>query len=457
MKIKRIIASEIATLDSDVIKGGGTDVTKELQAALDEALTCGGVHLVMDGAALVSTLRVHSNTTIECLNLSCGFFQKANSNTGIISNYCDDLKDLVYNRPLKNVTLKGGTYNQNCANQAHHVLIEPGSQAYDYFCDDWAHWHYVFGLEFYGVENLTIRDLHIMDFSVYACLIGGFKNVLIENVWLDLPGRIQAHNQDGFHFWGPGQYLTVRNVGGRVGDDFMNLGPDEVDYESSITDVIVDGVFHDDADQSIRMLSRGTGRLDRVTIRNITGTYRSFGFYVNCWFPGGTYGNFGNIFVENVDLRAVEPNYTYRDPMLFSVGGNIECLTVKNLRHHLPYDKRTLFEIGLPYYNYRDPLPEGTRPRMGTFIIDGLTVIEEDSNAKDAEYIQIFEPIDRLILREVLVLKHGDEKNGHLLTFKKNGEIGDLVLHDVITRGFKGNISEPERIHRIISQDVTEE
>ena len=39
----------------------------------------------------------------------------------------------------------------------------------------------------------------------------------------------------------------------------------------------------------------------------------------------------------------------------------------------------------------------------------------------------------------------------------KHGKIKDLVMHDVMTRGFKGNISEPEKIGRIISQAVTEE
>jgi len=32
-------------------RGGGTDATEALQAALDEALACGGVRLLMDGAA----------------------------------------------------------------------------------------------------------------------------------------------------------------------------------------------------------------------------------------------------------------------------------------------------------------------------------------------------------------------------------------------------------------------
>lgn len=87
MYIKRILASEVAVLDSNVYTGGGTDATAQLQAALDEAAVCGGVHLIMDGAALVSGLKVHSNTTIECLTRDCGFFQKENSNCSLVTNY----------------------------------------------------------------------------------------------------------------------------------------------------------------------------------------------------------------------------------------------------------------------------------------------------------------------------------------------------------------------------------
>ena len=68
MITKTIYASQAgARLDGNVGTGGGTDDTTALQKALDLAPECGGVHLVMDGAALVTSLRVHSNTTIECL------------------------------------------------------------------------------------------------------------------------------------------------------------------------------------------------------------------------------------------------------------------------------------------------------------------------------------------------------------------------------------------------------
>jgi len=459
MLIKRILASEAAILDSNVYTGGGTDVTAQLQAALDEAAVCGGVHLIMDGAALVSGLKVHSNTTIECLTRDCGFFQKEDANCALVTNY----NRSFYQRKTRNIILKGGTYNQDCLRQKHHIPLNT--------CDEETRWlltmdgtkvsamegdRWVYGLEFYGVEHLEIRDLTIRNFRTFAVTIGGFRNVTIENVWLDLPDRMQSQNQDGFHFWGPGQFLTVRNVGGKVGDDFMNIGPDEMDCTSSITDVLVDGVFLDDADQSIRMLSRGTGTLDRVTVRNMSGTYRSFGFYINPWFPGETYGNMKNIFIENIDLRPVEPNYTYFTNMLFNIGGNVESIIIKNVRHHQSHDARPLFILGEPTYDHRSPLPKDNLPLLQNVEIDGLTIMEYDEAAAQADYIQVSQPVGRLALKNVTVLrKNTGAPAGHLISFPKDeGHVDLLHMNDVAANGFDRLIDQEEKIDDIVSINV---
>ena len=454
MKIKTIIASEVAALDSNVRTGGGTDATAALQAALDEALACGGVRLIMDGAALVRSLHVHSNTTIECLTSDCGFFQKAQTNRSIVSNANWDrygLKD-------RNIALIGGTYNQDCRNQAHDVPWvddAPNRLPTQDPQNDRGDNRWVFGLEFYGVENLLVRDVIVRDFRTFALTVGGFRNVLCENVWFDLPNRMHAQNQDGFHFWGPGRFLTVRNAGGRVGDDFMNIGPDEVDEISSIEDVLVDGVLLDDADQGIRMLSTGAGRLDRVTVRNVSGTYRSFGFYLNPWFTKATYGNFGNIFFENIDLRQTAPNYDYRPPFLFSIGGNVECMTFKNIRHHNPCDSRTLFELGVPFWKPGIALPGDNKPRMKTIIVDGLTVIEESDAAAATEYIQVHGEVERLMVSNAVVLRApGLEPAGTLLAVKEGGKIGTLHLSHVHVEGLETLVANGERIAQTLSHQV---
>ncbi len=453
MPTRKIYASTVAHLDSNVRTGGGTDDTKALQAVLDLALTEGGIHLVMDGAALVSGLVVHSNTTIECVNADCGFFQLPHSNRAIITNAIWD-REVIRTR---NITLVGGTYNQDAPNQSHDV---PYDKEVDHRYFSSTHW--IFALEFYGVENLLLQDLTILDFRTFCVTVGNFRRVTIERVWVDLPQRMQAQNQDGFHFWGPGQFLTVRDVGGKVGDDFMNIGPDENDGFSDITDVLVDGVFLDDADQAIRILSRGTGLIDRCTIRNVQGTYRSFGFYINSWFPDVTAGNFGDIFIENVHLTHTAPNYDYRPPMLFSVGGDIRCLTLKNIRHEYPIDSRAIGEFGLPFYatspatieHYQ--YPSGHPPILRNLIIDGLTVLENEQSA-DMEQLQVFGPVGNMIVRNVTTIKDaGVARSGKLISVKPYAHVENVVLDSTLSIGMETLIDGEEHIDRIVRNNITE-
>ena len=455
MAISTVYASSVAPLDSNVRTGGGTDATAALQAVLDRAREEGGIHLIMDGAALISQLVVYSNTTIECLNQDCGFFQIAQSNRAMITNAHWDRKGIQD----RNITLIGGTYNQDCRNQMHDVPMD--FTGLDYVCpDDFAGNHWIFAIEFYGVENVLLRDLLILDFRTFCITIGNFRRVTLERVWVDLPNRMQAQNQDGFHFWGPGQFLTIRDCGGKVGDDFMNIGPDESDGVSSITDVLVDGIFLDDADQAIRILSYKEGLVDRVTIRNVQGSYRSFGFYINCWFPGETTGNFGDIFIENVNLTHTAPNYDYRPPMLFSVGGDIRCLTLKNIRHEYPIDKRAIGEFGLPFHsttpNTIDSYvyPAGKPPVIKNLIIDGVTVLE-NTDSKDMEQLQIFGEIGNLVLRNVVSVKDdGVERSGNVLKVYPTGHIKCAIVKDVFSVGAAKVIDGEEQIDQLITSDV---
>ncbi len=452
MPISTVYASTVAALDSHVYHGGGTDDTQALQAVLDRAKTEGGIHLVMDGAALVSHLEVYSNTTIECLTADCGFFQKDNSNCAIVTNANWNITD----RTIKNITLKGGTYNQNCAHQAHDVPVTEETRPFNSYGDIRG----VVALEFYGVENVLLRDVIIVDFRTYAFMTANFLHMTLERVWLELPGRMQAQNQDGFHFWGPGQFLTIRDCGGKVGDDIMNIGPDEGDGVSSITDVLVDGLFLDDADQSIRILSRGTGLVDRVTIRNVQGTYRSFGFYIDAWYPGNTAGNFGDIFIENVNLTHTAPNYDYRPPMLFSVGGDIRCLTLKNIRHEYPIDSRAIGEFGLPFYaTTPDTIadyvyPSGRKPVIQNLIIDGLTVLENEQS-EGMEQLRVFGEVENLVLKNVLSVKDkGVSRSGNVLKVYPCGHVDNAIVSDVFSVGATKVIDGEENVNQLIKNNV---
>ncbi len=432
MTVKTVYASAFAPLDSNVFTGGGTNVTRQLQQVLDRAETEGGIRLVMDGAALVSGLVVHSNTTIECLTKDCGFFLDDQSNRAILINARRD-KKVIKDRCI---TLLGGTYNHNAKNQLHHV---PTDEAVLDVGDDFDGNHLVMALEFYGVEYLTIRDITIRDQRSWAAVICNWRHVVVENVDIDLPEHMDGQNQDGLHFWGPGRFLSIKNLSGRTGDDILALAPDESDMESDITDVEVDGLFMDNADQGVRLLSRAKGRLDRVTIRNVSGTYKCFGFYINPWFHDA-YGSFGNILIENVDLRQTEPNYHYTNPFLFRIGGDIECLTLKNIRHHYPRDGRPVAEIGIPFVSKKQNAEKAAGQHMNTIIIDGLTVLEEGNATADAEYIKVVGAVDNLILKNVVAVRKCENETpcGKILVIdQKKGSAENLLIDGAYCKGYE--------------------
>ncbi len=386
-------ASEYCALDSNVITGGGTDDTKALQAILDKALTEGRVHLILDGAALTTGLIVHSNTTIECPDYSCGLYMADNSDTWILTNSRKDAREIK----TFNVNILGGTFNHNCLHQIHHTDIPheaicetfvPSEFVPKYTCG-------VMAMEFVGIKDLTLKDVAIRNQRTYAFHCVNFERVNMENIKIDLPDHMPYQNQDGLHFIGPGRFLNLRNIQGTAGDDIIAITPDEYDCVSDITDVIIDGLMMNNSDQGIRLLSRGTGRLDRVTIRNVTGTYNSYGFYINPWYREAQ-GNIGTVYIENVLVDHEKPTYDYVNNMLFRVGGKVENLIIKNVFWHAHTKHYSLMDIGLD-----DGTDIVRHPSdIKNIYIDGLYINEEDFEDK-SEYIKVYSDIDNLTVRNL--------------------------------------------------------
>ena len=422
-----------AAMNSDVYAGGGVDDTDALQAILDLAPRLGRVHLVLDGAARISrTLVVHSNTTIECPDKSCGLFLSDGSNCSIIRNADFDLETI---RNM-NITLIGGVYNQNSPGQVHHNE----KPAKENLPSNW-----VLGMEFYGVENVIMRDVTIANQRTFALLMSNWKYVTMDNIHIDRRERADGQNQDGLHFWGPGRFLTLRDIRGNVGDDFIALAPDEHDLKSSIEDVLIQGVHLEDADQGIRLLVRAEGKLDRVIIRDVTGTYRSYGFYITPWFRGSG-GNYGNIVFDMIDLRPMRNNYTYTPPLLFKLAGNIESITFKNIYQHTPDFNHQMFLIGGGYL--RDaPEREGSRTKIDRIIIDGLYIDERNEDGIPDDYFHIRSSVGMLSINNVILQRaEGLPKKSSFIKIN-GGKIGELRMNNVSTSGLEMLIdAKPDEI-----------
>lgn len=444
MITKTIHASQTgARLDSNVATGGGTDDTAALQAALDTAAKDGGVRLIMDGAALVSSLRVHGNTTIECLNADCGFFQAPHSDCALLIN-ANPSADAIVDR---NITLLGGTYNQNCLHQAHHVPPE-------------AHYtkatHFVVAIAFFGVENLLVRDVAVRNQRTFAFLITNWLKVTMENIRLELPDLIEGGNQDGIHVQGPGRYLVLRNIQGRTGDDFVALnGDEESNGEPSwfhpcatvgpITDVLVDGLQVDDAAQVVRILSRENSH-DRITIRNVSGNYRSFGFYLSAWDykARGMPGDFGSIVVENVDLRQTQSVYTYTEPFLFRISGRHRSIALRNINYFDPTDDRYLIHI-----EGRTDVPGmgDTPAEVESLVIDGLHIHDTGEAPQTRPYIRAAGHVKRMVVRNSEIWSARNKGAALIATAGELARIDHLMLSHLSTENLADLTRDPD--HRI--------
>ena len=387
-----VIASEAgAKLDSDVTKGGGSDDTALVQSILDRAPKLGALKLVLDGPALVSGLKVHSNTTIECLNRACGFYLADHSNRPLIANATPQPEG----RADHNLSFLGGTYNGNAEHQQH-TTPEHG-------------WTTAFAL--HGVEQVLFRDVSITNSRTFAVYLTNWRRVVFENIYINLDHIPKQSNQDGIHIQGPGEVLSIRNVQGRAWDDMIALNIDDLlgDWDSDgkfsrdpasmkrfgsaagigpVSDVDIDGVQADDCAQVLRILSRAS-RLDRVAIRNVKGTYRDFGVWITPYLREG--GNIGRLEFENIDLRPVGPRaYDYVPPFLFWLAGKMEQVTLKNISSHAPIDDRPLVWIQ----------PDAKIDRLR---VDGLNVYDPRKQIGRTPLIRADGRIALLQVRDVVV------------------------------------------------------
>ena len=431
-------ASDYLKQDSDVMLGGGTDETELLQAILDKAKEWGGLVLEVDGAILMRGMRLHSNTTIHCANQNCGFYLADDTNDAIVQNAHLDY-DVIRD---ENIQLLGGTYNINCEHQQRSKEpLPPGDGKYGKEQSRFEGAHYLHGLRFIGVRGLTMRDMRTVDQRVWDAVFCNWEHIVIENFAVELPHNYFAQNQDGLHFWGPGRDLFIHNIRGGSGDDFIALAPDEHDRCSDITDVLIDGVYLEEADQGIRMLSRGPGKLDRVTIRNVYGTYRSCGFFINPWFGkwcDDSDGNYGAITVENVQLRQTYHKYQgYCRPFLFRIGGRIQSLTLKNIQAIEPNDARELVDIS---HIYSGDAGTDNFVDIANLTVDGLEVLNREGTTEPVDYIAVDCKVDHLTVRNVLINRDGNPAADTVVHVKPGANVGTLDLSHVQGYGIEAGI-----------------
>jgi hypothetical protein len=195
----------------------------------------------------------------------------------------------------------------------------------------------------------------------------------------------------------------MRNIRGVTGDDFIALNADDIhgDWNQAgefvrndsqgphasfgpITDVDIDGVFIDGANNGIRIMSRQS-RVDRISIRNVQGSFRKYGFFIQPhWRPGGDYGR---ITFENIDMRPLLPDFGPL-PFVFFLAGHFEHLTLRNIQSHLPVDSRPVIWVQ-------------PHAKIDVLSVEGMKVYQKDPRSAKTPVIQVDGQIDLLDVRDV--------------------------------------------------------
>ena len=378
-----VFASAVgASLDTDLLKGGGTDDTAVLQAVLDRAAGGKPVHLVIDGAALVSGLNVYGNTSIECL-AGAGVYLKDGSTRAIIRNVHRSRAAVTD----EHITVRGCFLNGNRDHQG-----GPNSANADHEGDG----TYISGLQFFGVNDLTVEDMTLWNVRAFGVWIANGQHIHVSHVRVDnasplgrekLPVLEWSHAVDryldtvGLQFNGPIRYVTIDNLELRTGDDALALnandgGSDDITVnnymgpyvgQGPITDVTASNIILIDALFGVRLLSSNQ-RIDRIVISDVTGTVQMrmaiLGHFINHTHTG----DIGSVMFNNVNvgLVSVPPTEAWYKAMavseaeqkqferdfpdefeypMFSLNSPIESLNLQNVMTRA-VDKRPLIWLG---------------------------------------------------------------------------------------------------------------
>ena len=236
------------------------DDTSKIQTLLDgenkDIFLHDGIYEISD------TLIIHSNTRLRLSHNAVIRLRDHAACYMLQNDLCGTKK---FNQ---NITIEGGTWDGNNENQP-----QRGKRG-DAF-------PYVIGhiMRLDGVENLTLRDITYKDPICFSMQIINLNKFTVENITFD--HNLQNPNMDGVHVQGPAKNGCIRNIKGATNDDLIALNCNDCyrtfeqeDVSSGdIENVVIDGVYGENAFTGIRLLSCGS-ELRNISIRNIFGTYR---------------------------------------------------------------------------------------------------------------------------------------------------------------------------------------
>jgi len=448
----------------------GTDNTSIIQSILDEASFDNRLLVYWDGKYSVTGLNIKSYTTIIALE-GCGAILRDNSDKAILSNYNALPVSLPGVFPDTNISITGGIWNGNGYREGLSKQMHSSST-----------YGFVTGIRMYGVKNIQLKDINLINTRTYACLFHTNENVVVENMNI-YQGETVYVNQDGLDFDGYQNNIKVNGLRAKCGDDAITLntsllknGVDPGDYtvyfgkSGSATNVDFQNLYFDNSQMGIRLLS-GNKLIDNVSIRNVEGICQAYWLVIDNYLqnPAGLEdagpGNVGKVLIENINVTNLSGTAYGGNFAKASLNCNAERITLRNyMRNDFSVNNNPSFMVkgvntvlktlNIENYYSNDPYTTST---ISHFVIDGATVgilnisayVERNTIPNDSPLVEILNlaKVDKLLINGVTILGsdnllnnsaslkyiraigvHHVASNDVTPTFKTTTTIDDIVL-----------------------------
>ena len=208
--------------------------------------------------------------------------------------YVDDFSP---NHPCRNIEVCGGVWD--CNNQAQ-------IPNHEYSKDFSAREFCGYGMFFYNVTGLTLRDMTLKDPQRYAVTLATVSYFTVENIVFDFnKGNPYPINMDGIHLDGNCHYGVMRNLKGTCYDDLIALNAHE-GSRGPITNIVIDGLYAEGCHSAVRLLTV-QNEVENIRISNVFGTYYQYCIGISKFYPGENTGCYRGISLDHIYAAKAMP------------------------------------------------------------------------------------------------------------------------------------------------------
>ena len=314
--------------------GAATDDGPIINAAMAGATASNPITLIIDGSALVSGLFLPAGGYWSIAGLGCGtgFFIKKGANNDCIHNGPPNAAIPFDPGPPvpargKNVSLSNFTVNGNRGDGSSGDSTTGTPQGITnkvWYC----------GINLMNLDNITIEKIVVVNTPAYNMRLSNVGNVSVSGCVLQ-----GFHvNNDGLHFDGPANDITISNCDFKTADDSIALNAPE-GYSGNISRVTVTGCTFNSL-SLMRLYTTGGGpkfAIDTVNVSNCSGTASAAAFLFGLTFLSNP-ASVASLSVSDCTVTA---------PCVLGVSENFGSIALRNITF-IPWASSNIWNQDVP-------------------------------------------------------------------------------------------------------------